>query len=82
MTAHAEPILGGLGHIDRIWTDAPPDEEPFEGFTLRQFDPEVQKWRIWWASSRRPGHLDPPVEAPGTRAEGSSNATTCSAGTR
>ncbi|MDI1464140.1 hypothetical protein QEZ54_24435 [Catellatospora sp. KI3] len=60
-TAHAEPILGGLGHVDRIWTDAPPDEDPFEGFTLRQFDPEAKLWRIWWASSRRPGHLDPPV---------------------
>lgn len=61
-TAHAQPILGGLGHVDRIWTEAPPDEQPFEGFTLRQFDPAAQVWRIWWASSRRPGHLDPPVE--------------------
>ncbi|WP_230686896.1 hypothetical protein [Catellatospora vulcania] len=61
-TAHAEPILGGLGHVDRIWTDAPPGEEPFEGFTLRQFDPQARVWRIWWASSRNPGHLDPPVE--------------------
>ena len=51
-----------LGHVDRIWTEAPPGEEPFEGFTLRQFDPQTRVWRIWWASSRRPGHLDPPVE--------------------
>lgn len=55
-TAEAEPILGGLGHIDRIWTDT------FEGFTLRQFDPAAGVWRIWWASSNRPGHLDPPLE--------------------
>jgi hypothetical protein len=55
-TAKAEPILGGLGHVDRMWTDT------FEGFTLRQFDPEAGVWRIWWASSARPGHLDPPVE--------------------
>jgi hypothetical protein len=61
-TAHAEPILGGLGHVDRIWTEAPPGEAPFEGFTLRQFDPRRRVWRIWWASSRRPGYLDPPVE--------------------
>ncbi|WP_244870993.1 hypothetical protein [Catellatospora sp. IY07-71] len=60
--AQAEPIFGGLGHVDRIWTESPPGEEPFEGFTLRQFDPQRQVWRIWWASSRRPGHLDPPVE--------------------
>ncbi|MDR7276549.1 hypothetical protein [Catenuloplanes atrovinosus] len=57
-TAHAEPILGGLGHIDRITAEDP----PFEGLTLRQFDPEARVWRIWWASSRRPGHLDPPLE--------------------
>jgi hypothetical protein len=61
-TAQAEPILGGFGHVDRIWADAPPGKEPFEGFTLRLFDPGTGLWRIWWASSRRPGHLDPPVE--------------------
>lgn len=55
-TAHATPILGGLGHIDRIRRD------DFEGFTLRQFDPDARVWRIWWASSNRPGHLDPPLE--------------------
>lgn len=55
-TAAAEPILGGLGHVDRMWAGT------FEGFTLRQFDPEARVWRIWWASSARPGHLDTPVE--------------------
>ncbi|MFJ9127175.1 hypothetical protein ACIRJS_24095 [Streptomyces sp. NPDC102340] len=55
-TSAIEPILGGLGHVDRIWTDS------FEGFTLRQFDPEAKIWRIWWASSTRPGHLDPAME--------------------
>ncbi|GAB7046074.1 hypothetical protein [Catenuloplanes indicus] len=55
-TAHAEPILGGLGHIDRIRAG------DFEGLTLRQFDPDARVWRIWWASSNRPGHLDPPLE--------------------
>ena len=60
--SQVDPILGGLGHVDRIWAEAPPGEEPFEGFTLRQFDPQQRVWRIWWASTRRPGHLDPPVE--------------------
>ena len=28
-TAQAEPMLGGLGHVDRLWTEASPGEEPF-----------------------------------------------------
>ncbi|MGC9671565.1 hypothetical protein ACNTMW_34120, partial [Planosporangium sp. 12N6] len=60
--AQAEPIFGGLGHVDRIWADASAGGDAFEGFTLRQFDPGARVWRIWWASSRQPGHLDPPVE--------------------
>jgi hypothetical protein len=61
-TNYAEPIFGGLGHIDRIWADAPPGGQPLEGFTLRLFDPSARLWRIWWAASTRPGRLDPPVE--------------------
>jgi hypothetical protein len=54
--SRAEPILSGLGNVDRIWADE------FEGFTLRLFDPDSRLWRIWWASSARSGHVDPPVE--------------------
>jgi hypothetical protein len=60
--SYAEPIFGGLGHIDRIWADAAPGGQPLEGFTMRLFDPGARLWRIWWAASTRPGHLDPPVE--------------------
>jgi hypothetical protein len=51
----------GIGHVDRMHVPAPPDGEPFEGFTLRLFDPAAGTWSIWWSSTRAPGRLDPPV---------------------
>jgi hypothetical protein len=55
------PILNGVGHIDRMYVPQPSDGDPFEGFTLRLFDPATQQWSIWWSSTRAPGQLDPPV---------------------
>jgi hypothetical protein len=52
----AEPILGGLGNVDRFIAPG------YEGFALRLYEPESDTWRIWWASTARPGRLDPPVE--------------------
>jgi hypothetical protein len=57
----AFPVLDGIGHVDRMYVPAPPDGEPFEGFTLRLFDPLAGTWSIWWSSTRLPGRLDPPV---------------------
>jgi len=60
-TSEAFPVLHGLGHIDRIYVPDPPDGEPFEGLTLRIFDPVTALWSIWWSSTRTPGRLDPPM---------------------
>lgn len=61
-TSEVFPILHGYGHIDRMVVPDPPDGEPFEGFTLRLFDPDTERWSIWWSSTRTPGRLDVPVE--------------------
>jgi hypothetical protein len=54
--------LYGLGNTDRMLVESmPPDGQPYEGMTLRLFDPQEKVWRIWWTSSRYPGALDPPV---------------------
>ena len=60
-TSEAYPILDGVGHIDRMYVLDPPDGPPFEGFTLRLFDPATGTWSIWWSSTRAPGRLEPPV---------------------
>jgi len=60
--SEAWPVLDGLGNVDRIYISQPADGgPPFEGFTLRLYEPAEDIWRIWWSSTRQPGRLDTPV---------------------
>jgi len=55
-------ILNGIGDVDRYYTTELPGYEgqPFEGFTLRLFNPKTKLWSLYWAASTT-GILDPPV---------------------
>jgi hypothetical protein len=57
-TSTAWPILDGFGNEDMFLTD---HDGGFVGMSFRFFDPETRQWSIYWADSRRPGVLDPPV---------------------
>lgn len=57
-TAAARPLSGVLGVEDLFCTD---HDGGFVGMSFRFFDPESEQWSIYWADSRRPGRLDPPV---------------------
>jgi hypothetical protein len=54
----ARPLLDGVGNEDEFRTD---HAGGFVGMSFRFFDPERRRWSIYWADSRRPGELDPPV---------------------
>jgi hypothetical protein len=57
-TVVARPILDGLGNEDEFRTD---HDGGFVGMSFRFFDRDERRWSIYWADSRRPGELDPPV---------------------
>src|SRR5260370_11333042 len=57
-TSVARPILGGLGNEDEFRTGY---TGGFVGVSFRFFDPATRKWAIYWASTRRPGVIQPPV---------------------
>jgi hypothetical protein len=42
-------ILLGLGNVDIFHTEL--DGKPFEGLTVRLFDPQTRLWTIYWADS-------------------------------
>ena len=54
----ARSILGGTANEDVFLTDR---DGGYIGMSFRFFDPGAKLWSIYWADSRRPGPLDPPV---------------------
>ena len=57
-TVVARRLLDGIGNEDEFRTD---HEGGFIGMSFRFFDPTTEQWAIYWADTRRPGLLDPPV---------------------
>jgi hypothetical protein len=57
-TIVARPILDGLGTVEEFRTDY---AGGFVGVTFRFFDPASRQWSIYWADTRYPARLDPPV---------------------
>ncbi|MRX41029.1 hypothetical protein GJU43_17225 [Flavobacterium sp. LC2016-23] len=51
-------ILNGIGNIDNFLATF--DGEPFEGMTVRLFNPVTKLWSIYWSDSNT-GVLDKPV---------------------
>ena len=51
-------VLNGLGNIDNYLATF--DGVPFEGMSVRLFNPKTRLWSIYWADSNA-GKLDPPV---------------------
>jgi hypothetical protein len=51
-------VLNGIGNIDNFLATF--DGVPFEGMTVRLFNPATRLWSIYWADSNL-GVLDPPV---------------------
>ena len=51
-------VLNGIGNIDNFIATF--DGVPFEGMTIRLFNPKTRLWSIYWADSNE-GRLDPPV---------------------
>lgn len=51
-------ILDGIGNTDILKTTL--NGKPFEGLTLRLFNPKTRLWSLYWVASNS-GVLDPPV---------------------
>ncbi|NOU19172.1 MAG: hypothetical protein HOO91_16570 [Bacteroidales bacterium] len=57
-TQEMRKVLNGIGNIDNFFATF--NGIPFEGMTVRLFNPKTKLWSIYWADSNE-GKLDPPV---------------------
>lgn len=48
-TSHCRKLLNGYGNTDSFYTSI--NGKPFEGMTLRLFNPLTKLWSIYWADS-------------------------------
>src|SRR5512139_2043010 len=55
----ARKILDGYGNMDE--GDIALSSDRYRGMSLRTWDPETDRWSIYWLDSRQPGRLFPPV---------------------
>ena len=51
-------VLNGIGNVDNYLATF--DGLPFEGMTVRLFNPTTKLWSLYWADSNQ-GKFDPPV---------------------
>lgn len=58
-TCAARKILDGYGNADENDIGLPGCA--YKGMTLRLYDPKSGRWSIFWADSRQPGSITPPV---------------------
>lgn len=58
-TQEMQLVLNGLGNVD--YFHATFDGEPFEGMSIRYFDPKTKLWCIYWSDVTKTGVLEPPV---------------------
>ncbi|HEY9004593.1 MAG TPA: hypothetical protein VIM75_00595 [Ohtaekwangia sp.] len=55
------PVLNGIANIDIFKTSYNQvSDKPYEGLTLRLFNPQTKLWSLYWVDSNL-GVLDPPV---------------------
>jgi len=51
-------VLHGIGNVDNFLATI--DGVPFEGMTVRLFNPKTKLWSLYWADTNK-GKFDPPV---------------------